>query len=271
MVKMLELSAIVLMIGIISPFFLDTNLLYHLPAQIFLSFGIMTWGLLFIVITKSPAGAFFETMGGGKMILFNPKANKYATFQVAERKGSLSYVKGQGYYVINPNHVYIESISKTPIAIVQDNFALSMDVKTDVLVAELQKMGIENYDDLIKQYVYLKDKMENDKEPAFMLNGETITFANVINYFGSNERSDWIEVEIDRRTVAEAMKKAGMGTDFMKWAAFIALIIVAGVLAFVMIQSQTGGTVNASDLSKLVAGLSATKVVNNPAITTALT
>ena len=226
--------------------------------------------MLMLAMLSTPAPIFLSARGKNKTLLFNPRDDRTARFISAKKVGSLAYSKGAGFYNIDPKDVYIEQSSRTPIIQVHDLNALSINIDQVELVNELKKIGYDNYNDLVAHYnrwfneaqavetAMLKAKASGEDyngpplpdAPSIEIKGESVTLSNVIAYLGSNERSDVIEAQIDRATAAVAARKAGVGGDIMKWAAIIALIVVAGAIAYVIVMSYAGDS-GAIDYNRL--------------------
>ena len=275
------IASIPLIAGLVYPLFAMPSLVYVREAQIFVVFGSAAWGLLMLGIMTTPVSAFLEAKSSRKQLLYNPMSNRYSRFVAAERRGPLAYVEGgAGYYKISARDVFIEEKSKVPIAIVHDLFGVSMNPRDALLAMRLQELGIDDFVSLVNFYSDYKKEHPGGQEPAVRVGdldvplkdvidgyqGESIGFGQAINYFASNERSDLSEAEIQRRTAAEAIKKAGGMSNDIKWIIIaIAILVIVGALAYVMIQG--GGAKTLSDVGSKLLPSGAVNVITNASAT----
>ena len=228
-------------------------------------FSTIMFIFLFSLMRTTPAMIFFKAKFGKKMILINPDEDRRLVFRVANKDSDMAYVKNKGYYIIDPNHVSIESSSKIPTAIVYGSFGESIGSEDAEITEKLKSMGVNNYIELIdrmynditadtalkiglinkQQYdeqpnkIYKIPKENNDEVKIF---GKTVSFDNVVKYFSKNTRADLIESKIQHRISAMKMEKlGGKAGDIFKWAVILVIVIIGGALAYNMI---TMGKVN---------------------------
>ena len=218
--------------------------------------------LLVFIVWKTPAMAFLKASILRRTILINPLENRRLDIKTSKMYGSLAHVKSKGYYIIDPNDVFIEGKSKTPVAIVYGNFGISINPEMSKLAQRLQEMGIRNYPELMnamveevpakeayrrglisrKEYEENKDKMYTVPREMgeIKIMGESVPVHNVVDYFARDERADFIESEIQRRTAAQTMAKLSKTGDLFKWAVILAVILIAGALAYNIIMQGRG-------------------------------
>lgn len=230
------------------------------PLGLVLLFSTTIFFIFFLLFTtKTPAMTFLKAGFGRKMILINPDEDKRMVFRIAKKKRSLAHVKDKGYYLVDPNHVHIEAASKLPIAITYGNFGVSLDSETAALSKKLQEMKIKNWVEIVSHFTEtltseqalkreLITKEQHDLQPEKMysirktnakdivLNGETVPFDNIVNYFSKNVRADLIESEIQWRTSMNTMAKLTRGGDIFKWAVILVIILIGAALAYNMIM-----------------------------------
>jgi len=208
---------------------------------------LMTWvniivyfilcAFILILCTRTPALKFLRASMGGKSIIINPLENKYLTFLESERKGSMLYVKKHGFYMANSADVYIEEKSKVPCIVAYGNFGPSLNLKMVKLTEKLGELGIKNYIDLISNYEAVRKEKGSAKKYVFKLHGESIPFDDVVNYFGRNERADYIEAEIQRRTANQLMDKLKEGLPILKWVIPVGVLIILVAIAYQIFMS----------------------------------
>jgi len=198
---------------------------------------IPTFFLIFLIL-RTPALDFLKASFKKKMLLIHPRQDRYAEIISVDRFGNLAYIKNHGYYLINPNHVFIEPKSRTPIAIVYGNLGVTVDPKVANAAELLAKTyGVSNFLELKA----LIDEMRKNKVQAIKLLGETVNLEDLEKYFASTERSDFIEAEIQRRTAAQVIQRLRTPENWFKWAIILAVIMIAAAVAYVIITSGSGG------------------------------
>ena len=213
---------------------------------------------LFMLLTKTPAWKFFKASLGHKLVLIHPKENKYIDFITPKTYSSLAFVKGRGYYAIDPKHVYIEGKSKVPCAIVYGNHAVTLDLTMADITSRLSSFGVKSADGLQKIMDSLKATGQALKINIF---GESIDASTAMDYFNTSERSDFIEAEIQRRTAAQIIQKLRGPGDIFKWAVILIIVMIGAVLAYGMLTSILGNT-GVQPTNYIT---SAAKVISNPA------
>jgi len=190
--------------------------------------------LLILVLLKTPAFKFLKASLTHRPILIHPRENHYVEFVTPKTYSSLAYVKNRGYYLINPDHVYIEGKSKVPCAIVFGNFALSLDLKMAKIAEKLRALGLRYWDELKK----LKDQLsKSGKSLKITILGESVDLKDAVDYFNTSERSDFIEAEIHRRTAALVMKKLRTPGDIFRWAVILVIILIGAAIAYAIVVS----------------------------------
>jgi hypothetical protein len=225
---------------------------------------ILTWVLGFFgffIIIKTPALKFLF----GKLMVINIGENRVLQFRSGKPEGSLIYVKKRGYYIGDPNNVYMEGISKKPIMLTYGENAIPIDPKMADVADRLGEMGIKNNDDLNNLMLNIQNYNKEHPEDAggFEINvlGESVSADKINNYFNRNERADLIEAEIHRRTATELMKKLNPGGEVFKWIIGVGIVLLMVFVGFAIFQSVTGGQAKV-DLSELKSILQTTKVVS---------
>lgn len=226
---------------------------------------------IWVLIMRTPAMTFLKAGFGRKMILINPDPDKRMVFRIAKKDPQMAYVKRHGYYITDPNHVYIESSSKIPCALTYGDFAESIDSQGAQFAESLKAMNIENYIDIINHFYVevpaeklMKDgfisKEEYDSAPnklykirkdselgkklgikapePLKIMGKSVPFDNVLNYFSKNTRADLIESKIQHRISAYQKEQVNQALNFLKWATFIGIIMICGALAYNMIVAS---------------------------------
>jgi hypothetical protein len=204
----------------------------------FILFGFVEFIILIYLIAKTPALKFLKASLTHRMMLIHPRENHYIEFIPAKATSSLAYVKGRGYYLTDPKHVFIEGTSKVPCAIVYGNFALNLDLKMAKLAERLKDMGIRYYDEILK----LRDELVKRGQTLIInLLGESIDVSEAINYFNTSERSDFIEAEIQRRTASQVMQRLRQPGDLLKWAIIGMILMIGAAIAYAIIAQFIGG------------------------------
>lgn len=179
----------------------------------------------------------------------------------------------------DPHDVYVESVSKVPVTIAWSNFAIPINLKMAKLGEKLKEMGIRNWQHLMGFVEHLRESMEikkkdlvdkpekDDVPGTFTINllGETVPIDVAVDFFNRNERSDYIEAEIQRRTASESLKKISPAADIMRWLIILGVFIILVSIGLTMYQSGTGGSgvsFTPSQFKELMSGPA--KVVSNP-------
>jgi len=133
---------------------------------------------------------------------------------------------------------------------VYGNYSISINPKMAASADRLKKIGIMNHQDLKDLVESLKEKGE---EMELNLIGETVNVATVLDYFSRDDRSDSIESEIQRRGAAEAAQKMGGNTgDIFKYAMILAILMIAGAVAYVMISNSGDNTPSGMNLPNII-------------------
>ncbi len=202
-------------------------------------FAFIEFVLLLMMITRTPALTFLIAGFTKRMVLFHPTEKKYANFIAAKAYGPLAQVKNRGLFIINPKHVYIEGVSKIPIAIVYGNFALSLDMRIAAAVKRLKEVGIVAGDQLADAFRELKEKGE---KLTINLIGESVDAGDLIAYFRTSERSDLVEAEIQRRQANAILAKLKQPGEVIKWIIGAGIFLVLVSVAWGMFTSVTGGS-----------------------------
>jgi hypothetical protein len=196
---------------------------------------------IFYLIFKTPALKFMLAGLRHRIILIHPKENHYIDFVPAKQQSSLAYVKGRGYYLINPKHVYIEGTGKIPCAIVYGNYPINLTPEAAATAEELKKMGINFYDELQDAVNKVKnDLWPKGKSIRIQLFGKSVDISETLSLFSTGERSDLIEAEIQRRTAAQVIQKLRTPENWFKWAMIAIIVIIGLVIAYGMLTSITG-------------------------------
>jgi hypothetical protein len=231
---------------------------------------------LLMLMKGTPAMPFFMAKFGKKMILINPDEDKRMVFRVANKDSDMAYVKKKGYYIIDPNHVHIESISKIPVAITYGSYSESIDAKDAFLAEKLKGMGVKNYVELmdsltdeITSKAALSSKLitqqQYDENPdrtyrvkkknvgSIKINGESVGFDEIYNYFSKNTRADLIESKIQHRISAIKLEKLTQDKQIFKWAVILIIVLIGGALAYNMIRM--GNPQQAATTAKNVGGI----------------
>lgn len=207
------------------------------PFGFFLFFT--TWVLfvfLMIVFMKTPAWTFLTS----KFIVLNPGDDKVLKFRRGKRTGNMIHSKKYGYTMLDSNEVYIEQKSKKPCTIAPEGFAIPINLKMAEIVGRLKELGIRNWQQLMGifqryQEILQKRLEKNPKEnpsdaDKYTINvAQSIPLSNVVDYFNRNERSDYIESEIQRRTATEIMSQIKGTSQTLK------ILLIVGIVAFIVI------------------------------------
>lgn len=204
---------------------------------------------LIIIFAKTPAWSFFWASLRKRMLIINPREDKILKFQTGKKEGSMVHVKNQGYYLIDPNDIYMESGSKLPASIAFGNFAIPINLKMAKIAERLQMMGIKNWEYLMEYVKLIQEQIAKnpnpnpvDANPVINILGESVPIATAIDYFNRNERSDFIESEIQRRTATELMKKVGAGANMLKWIIGVGILILLVFVGYAIFSTALAGT-----------------------------
>lgn len=204
--------------------------------------------LLMLIIFKTPALTFLKAAFRKRILLIHPRENHYIEIVPAQQSSQLAYVKGRGYYLIDPAHVYIEGSSKLPAAIVYGNFPLTLSPQIGKVAEALKSLGIKYYSELEKVFENLKNAGKTVELKIF---GESVDLSQAIDMFSTSERSDLIEAEIQRRTAAQVIARLKTPENFVKWAMLLIMVVIGLVIAYGMLVSITGSGIN---LGSIVSG-----------------
>ena len=202
----------------------------------------------FFLLVKFNAGAFLKA--GKKLLLINPTENKRLSFIVSKNYGGLAETKN-GYYRINPDHIYIDEKSKVPCAFVYGKESLSISPKMSNVADKLKEVGINDANELATLIKKL-GKEKKKKDYVVNLLGESVSIHNVPAFFWGNERSDLIESEIQRRTAVQAMQKMKPSTEVLKYLIYFTIIIMVLAIVYKMITmgGDGGGTISTDQLKQ---------------------
>lgn len=219
------------------------------------------FAFILVIFIKTPAWTFLTA----KFIILNPSEDRTLRIQKGKKHGSLAHVKKTGYYVIDPDDVYIEPKSKKPVTVAFGNFAIPINIHMAKLVETLHGWGLKNWRDLANYILALRTwhEKEKKKNPDKKMEDPTITFMGtsvpvsiVSDYYNRNERSDFIESEIQRRTASVVMSKLNQSGNILKW------ILVVGIVAFILLigfsavqtmaPSGSGGGISIEQLQEII-------------------
>lgn len=188
---------------------------------------------------------------GKKLLLIHPKENRRLSFEVAKDYGGLAQTK-EGFFLINPDDIFIDTNSKVPCTFVYGKSALSINIKAGAIAKELKKIGVENPDALVK---IIEKSMKDKKIYTLDVMGESVPLHEVPNYFFTNERPDLIEAEIQNRVSAVAMQKQKSGMEILKYLIIFGVFLIIAVIAFnmlMMAKGNSGATIDTSQLKELI-------------------
>jgi len=195
--------------------------------------------LLFVVFWKTPIRAFLKASFRNRLILFRPVKERYVKIEVTKPEGSLVHVKGAGYYIINPEDVYVESKTKAPCAFVYGNHARNVNLKAAKFAQVLREAGFTYFDDLVK----MRNELLKKGMRKLKIVGESVDISKAVDYFNTSEKADIIEAEIQRRTAVEIMRSLKTtAVDILKWVVPVGILVVLFALAYTIIINATGGT-----------------------------
>jgi len=205
---------------------------------------------LLIILMKTPALTFFLASLRKRMILINPRGDRRIEFKRAKRYGNLAHVKNQGYYLIDPNDVY--NAGGSPAMIAFGRFAIPINLKMAKIAERLRDLGIKNWEYMMKWIQNIQDKEAKNqeknpgsnpkKEVVVNLLGESVPIHVAVDYFNRNERADFIESEIHRRTANEIMKQTNSGRDMMKWIIGVGILIMMVFVGYAIFQTAIAGS-----------------------------
>lgn len=201
---------------------------------------------------------------GKKLLLIHPKENRRLSLEVAKDYGGLAQTK-EGFFMINPDDVFIDTNSKVPCTFVYGKNALSINIKAGAIARKLKELGI---DDPYKLAKTLKDSLGENKTYNLNILGESVPLHEVPNYFFTNERPDLIEAEIQNRVSAVAMAKQKTGMEILKYLIIFGVFLIIAVIAFnmLMMAKDTGSGIDTEQLKNLIATVKEpTKVVSESA------
>jgi len=202
-------------------------------------FSLACFETIFILylIFKTPALKFMLAGLRHRIILIHPKENHYVDFIPAKQQSSLAYIKGRGYFLIDPKDVYIEGTGKIPCAIVYGNYPISLSTKTAKIAEKVKSLGIKFYDELEK---VVKELQAKGQTLFINILGESVDMSQAISLFSAGERSDLIEAEIQRRTAAQVIQRLRTPENWFKWAMIGIIVVIGLVIAYGMLTSITG-------------------------------
>lgn len=231
-----------------------------------LVFALIELVLLVLITMWTPAWTFIEAALKKERLILHVGEDKYLRIKGTKSIGSMSEIKKQGFYITSPKDTYIEAKSKSPIAICYGKYSLSLTPKAAAIAKHLEKLGLQNYEDIQMYYSMVKAQRKRltgyiekgkdgadiihpaEKIPAnemlpdtFNILGESVNMEDVIKYFSSTERSDIIEAEIQRRTAAQAANQFKQGGELIKWAAVIMIIMIGGAIAYAILSPYIAG------------------------------
>jgi hypothetical protein len=108
---------------------------------------ILAFTFIIYLFLKTPVLAFFWNAKG---LLFAPQTNRYAPFLKIKKKFGRLVETSNGQYHTRPQDFYIEPKSKTSIAIVYSNYAMTTNPRDVKVIEMLKEMGILNKEHLEK-------------------------------------------------------------------------------------------------------------------------
>jgi len=223
-------------------------LLTPLGFTLFLSVWIL-FVFLMIIFMTTPAWTFFWAKLRKRIMVINPGEDKILRFKPAKKYGSMAYVKKQGFYLIDPHDIYLEAGSKIPTTITFGRFAIPINIKMAKVADRLKELGIKNWQHLMTWFASINKayKEEFDKNPEaepeeinVNILGESVPLDVSVNYFNRNERADFIESEIQRRTAYEASRKVGQGANMLKWIIIIGVFIMMVFVGYAIFETAIG-------------------------------
>ena len=199
------------------------------PADVMNTFISLTvWGFVELALigwlfVKTPAFVYMIAGFTKSIVILHTKETRYLAHILARTYGGLARVKKRGFYIINPKHIFIESRSKAPTAIVYSNFGSTLSVKAAEAAQKLRELGVNNSSllgDMVKQLA------AEGKTAELNLLGESVDAAEAAEYFNIPERSDMIEGEIQRRLAAQAIQKLKQPGEMIKWVIMAVLLMI---------------------------------------------
>lgn len=229
-----------------------------------LSFGIASFVLLLLILLKTPALTFLKASLRKKILL--AKFNPYGLLEIKTAEpGELAYVKGEGFYLTNPNVKYIEKTTRAPTFLVYGNYSYVLDPKILKITALLKEMGIDNIatlEQLIEEgkispntfvehgislepkkvLELLKEKNIEDFNNIKIV-GESVPIEHVVNFFPQNMHAGLIEAYVARRTAAEAARRMGLGFGNINWVKigiFLFILLIGIAVAYSIFSGSAG-------------------------------
>jgi len=214
---------------------------------------------LVIIFMGFVMGKFISVLGA-KSLAINFLPNRRAEL-IKLDDSELAHNKKRGYFLVNPDHVYIESKSGKPIMLASSLLGKSVSPEKIKYIESLKGMGINNISDLerlidsdgmVTVTVLEKTKDEKGKEvekpvekkiPATEImahfGSQSIPVKDLVDYFAEQMPGDLQESKIQHRVTVEAKKQTKK--DYAMWVVLLAIIMVAGALAVVIVSKATGG------------------------------
>jgi hypothetical protein len=122
-------------------------------------------GFILYILLKTPAGAFLSASLKRKMVLINPREDRYIHFATAKNQGGIATIKKGASYIIAPTDTFSESKSKVPTAVVYGNMGMTLNPKQIKTTEYFQNMGLMNFhqlDELKKTAVSLSEQYTNE-------------------------------------------------------------------------------------------------------------
>lgn len=214
--------------------------------------------LIVILAFMLMTGRLLSTMGG-RLLAINPMPNR--RMELLKLDGEeLAYSKKRGYFFVNPEHVYVEHRSGKPIVIAPSILGKTVDPKKIQFIDSLKDLGIRNYDDLLEfigdeegKEKTIKVKVErevgegkNKKKQLIEeemkagdllahIGGQSISLGELVDYFSEQMPADLQESKIQHRVTVETIKNKKR--DIALYVVLLAIIMVAGAVAFAMVSS----------------------------------
>lgn len=126
------------------------------------------------IFLKTPALVYLMASLKRKIVLLNPKEDKYLWFKIAENEGGIAKIKKGNSFLINPQDTFTESKSKVPTVIVYGNMGMTINPKEIHITEYLRKNGIINFEYLSK----LNERMKEEFEEQYDLTEKRIAELN---------------------------------------------------------------------------------------------
>jgi len=186
---------------------------------------------------KWNAWKFFRA--GKKILLIHPRENRRLTFDVATNHGGLAETK-EGFYILNPDDIFIDKNSKVPCTFVYGKNAFSLNIKAGAIARRLkEEFKIEDPYELLEM-------LKNKKIDNIKILGESVPLHEIPNYFFANQRPDLIEAEIQNRTAVVIKQQSRKGFEILKYLIIFGVFLIIAVIAFNMLMIAKGNSSSVS-------------------------